>query len=417
MGIAPTGAIFRGLTFDGENSKDYGIYITGTGVYNAPERDVEMIAIPGRNGNFAHDNGRFANVEVTYHCGLFGPSQEDFAEAISDFRNMLMSRRGYVRLTDDYNADEYRMAIYKSGLEVTADAVRAGEFDLVFDCKPQRFLTSGETAVSLASGATITNPTLFDAHPLLSFEGLGDVNIGDNTITVNDVPLGWITIANGNTIEGGRTISYERFLDTSNIVTGDTINVGDVREWLSTTNGFEFIISGLPFDEATITYGNRDFNFGVNVSRSGTSARIRGGFWGSLTYGTNSSHQGNATIVFKKYESGSLIDLATINVQAAVVYRNGDYLNLVVKADHAPTRAVLFASAVLADSTKSTLSGVTYVDLDIAEAYVLTGGEMVSANDHVTIGLVVPSLPPGDTEITYDNTITNFTITPRWWKI
>lgn len=416
MGIAPTGAIFRGLTFDGENSKDYGIYITGTGVYNAPERDVEMIAIPGRNGNFAHDNGRFANVEVTYHCGLFGPSQEDFAEAISDFRNMLLSRRGYVRLTDDYNADEYRMAIYKAGLEVTADAVRAGEFDLVFDCKPQRFLTSGETAVSVASGDTLTNPTLFDAHPLLSFEGLGDINIGDNSITVNDVPLGWIDIAPPNTIEGGRTIECRRFLDTSNIVTGDTINVGDTRGWLSNTNFFEYLYPDLPFDDATITYGDRDFNFGVTLSRRGTSAEIGGGFWGSLTYGTRSSHHGEATIVFKKYESGSMRTLATINIEVIVDYRD-DNLLLVVQADTTPTRAVLVASNVIADSTKSTLSGVTYVDLDIAEAYVLTGGEMVSANGHVSIGAVVPSLPPGDTEITYDDTITNVTITPRWWKV
>lgn len=416
MAIA-TGSMYKGLTFDGENSKDYGIYITGSGVYNAPERDVEMIAIPGRNGNFAHDNGRFANVEVTYHCGLFGPSQADFAEAISDFRNMLMSRRGYVRLTDDYNADEYRMAIYKSGFEVTADSVRAGEFDLVFDCKPQRFLTSGETAVSLASGATITNPTLFDAHPLLSFEGLGDINIGDNSITVNDVPLGWIDIAHGDDIEGRRNISYERFLDTSNLVTGDTINVGDVRGWLSNTNYFEYVFPNLPFDDATITYGDRDFNFGVSLSRSGTSAEISGGFWGSLTYGTSSSHHGEATIVFKKYESGSMITLATINVELIVEYRSDDYLILIVQADATPTRSVMIASSVIADSTKSTLSGVTYVDLDIAEAYVLTGGEMVSANDHVMIGAVVPSLPPGDTEITYDNTITNVTITPRWWKV
>lgn len=417
MGVAPTGAIFKGLTFDGESSKDYGIYITGSAVFNAPARDVEMITIPGRNGTFALDRGRFENIEVTYPAGLFGDTEADFAQGISDFRNFLASRQGYVELSDDYNPGEYRMAVYKSGLEVTPAQLKAGEFEIVFDCKPQRWLTAGQDPVTVTSGDTIENPTLFDAHPLLAFEGLGDVNIGDNTITVNDVPLGWIAIAHGDTIVGGRTISYESILDTSNIVTGDTINVGDVREWLSTTNGFEFIIANLPFDEATITYGNRDFNFGVNVSRSGTSARIRGGFWGSLTYGTNSSHQGDATIVFKKYESGSLINLETINVQAAVVYRHGDYLNLLVQADAAPTRAALFAGTVIADSTKSTLSGVTYVDLDIAEAYVLTGGEMVSANDHVTIGAVVPSLPPGDTEITYDNTITNFTITPRWWKL
>ena len=72
MGVIKTGAIFNGFTFDGENSKDYGVYITGSGVFNAPERDVEMISIPGRDGAFAQDMGRFSNIEVTYPAGLFG---------------------------------------------------------------------------------------------------------------------------------------------------------------------------------------------------------------------------------------------------------------------------------------------------------------------------------------------------------
>jgi hypothetical protein len=33
-------AVFKSLTFDGINSLNYGIYITGEAVYNAPERAV-----------------------------------------------------------------------------------------------------------------------------------------------------------------------------------------------------------------------------------------------------------------------------------------------------------------------------------------------------------------------------------------
>ena len=67
MGI---GAIYKELTFDGENSGDYGIYITGAGTFNAPQRDVDLVTIPGRNGSFALDHGRFENIEVTYPAGL-----------------------------------------------------------------------------------------------------------------------------------------------------------------------------------------------------------------------------------------------------------------------------------------------------------------------------------------------------------
>lgn len=144
MAIVPTGAIYKSLVFDGESSRDYGIYITGQAVYNAPERDVEMINIPGRNGSFALDKGRFQNIEVTYPAGIFADNEADFAQGISDFRNFLCSRNGYVRLTDDYNPNEYRMAVYKSGLDVSPAQLKAGEFDITFDCKPQRYLLSGE---------------------------------------------------------------------------------------------------------------------------------------------------------------------------------------------------------------------------------------------------------------------------------
>lgn len=157
MAIKPTpnNNLFKSLVFDGVDSRDYGIYITGDAVFNSPERDVEMIEIPGRNGAYALDKGRFSNIEVSYPAGIAGDTEEDFRKGISAFRNALASRKGYKRLEDDYNPDEYRMAVYKSGLEVTPKALKAGEFTITFDCKPQRFLKSGETAVTI--GGSVTN--------------------------------------------------------------------------------------------------------------------------------------------------------------------------------------------------------------------------------------------------------------------
>lgn len=43
--------------------------ISGYGTYGAPERDVSMVSIPGRNGDLVFDNGRFTNAEVYYDIG------------------------------------------------------------------------------------------------------------------------------------------------------------------------------------------------------------------------------------------------------------------------------------------------------------------------------------------------------------
>lgn len=221
MAITPTpnNSIYKGLVFDDIDSRDYGIYITGEAVFNSPERDVEMIEIPGRNGTYALDKGRFHNIEVTYPAGLFGGSEADFAAGIRAFRNALASRIGYKRLEDDYNPNEYRMAVYKNGLDVTPAQLKAGEFDIVFNCKPQRFLKSGETAIEVTSGDTITNPTPFESSPLLQAWGYGDININDETVTIDDVVIGNVILSNGST-----SIPYVDFSET-NLRAGDTITL------------------------------------------------------------------------------------------------------------------------------------------------------------------------------------------------
>lgn len=178
-------ALFNSFTFDGENSLDNGIYISGEAAYNAPERAVEMITVPGRNGAIAMDQGRFENIEVTYPAGCFASDEEGFADKIAEFRNILASRYTYKRLTDTYNPDEFRMALYKSGLEVEPTIHnRAGEFDITFECKPQRWLVSGETAQTFTQSGSITNPTLFDAKPLLAVTGSGILTLGTQTMTI-----------------------------------------------------------------------------------------------------------------------------------------------------------------------------------------------------------------------------------------
>lgn len=151
-----TGEIFNSLVFGGVNSADYGIYITGEGVFNAPKRAVNMVAVPGRNGSIAIDQGHWDNIEVTYPAGTFGMDEEEFRTALSNFRNAIASQVGYQRLTDTYHPDEYRMAIYTDGLEVEPTTYnKAGEFELKFNCKPQRWLTAGEVPVTIGEwGAT-----------------------------------------------------------------------------------------------------------------------------------------------------------------------------------------------------------------------------------------------------------------------
>ena len=168
--------------FNGRSSSEFGVWISGGGTYNAPARDITTEVVPGRNGVVTFDNGRFENVQLTYPAFI----SKRFQTRVDGFRAYLCAQRGYLRLEDTYHPEEYRLAQYHSGLEVTPTARNlAGAFDITFDCKPQRFLKSGERLAAYASGAVLYNPTLYDALPLIVCSGNGSITLNGTKITIS----------------------------------------------------------------------------------------------------------------------------------------------------------------------------------------------------------------------------------------
>ena len=405
--------IIKGFTFDGVNSLDYNIGITGSAVYNAPTRNVEMISIPGRDGEYALDHGRFNNIEITYPSGMGDNDQTNFATRISDLRNQLASRVGYKRLEDEYNPDEYRMAIYKSGLEVSpVQYSRAGQFDIIFDCKPQRFLKSGETAVSKANNSTITNPTLFDAHPLLKFNssGNGTITINGQTIELLNAPYGIVevpyTILKTNVSDSISTNTTYYNAGDSFTVTGAKITYTFTMASPITSVAFpsgqdlayvpyESSISGSRRVLTVEDYQTSDFVAGTSktVTKTATFTTTAGGttYTNTITLTLNYSGSGGLSVSWAITNSG----ISSIEQKV----RNYDKF------------------VIVADSTAYSLRGDIYIDLDIGEAYTDYNNTIMSVNNFVNLGGELPTLPPGNTTITYSNTISNFKITPRWWKI
>ena len=406
-----TGQIFNGFTFDGESSKDYGVYITGSGVFNAPERDVEMITIPGRDGAFALDRGHFSNIEVTYPAGLYGVDKADFADAISNLRNFLASRQGYCQLSDDYNPGEYREAVFKSGLEVTPANLESGEFDITFECKPQRWLTSGEDAVSITSGDDISNPTLFDARPLLVAQGAGTIVLGADEIILGEQPIGDISIFSGETWTE-TTYSANTHTIVLNITAG-ILNAGDAI----TFPGLSFVNPvTMGGTIQSTTYVSRQ-NGSYVKTQSGKVFTLKGTAGPNvLTYGTATSWTAYCQVEVTWKSGGSeTVEWPTIDLSFS--YNGSNRITITTNWNYDSTQNYSVA-VVIATSSQNALAGKDiYIDLDIGEAYVIDNGSPVSVNGIATIPATLPTLPPGNTEITYDNTITQFKVVPRWWKV
>lgn len=179
------------LLFDDIRTDAYGVWISGTGTYNAPERDQEFITIPGRSGNFIVDNGRFENIEVTYPAFI----ARGFDTLFDPFRAAMLSKRGYKRLEDTYHPDHFRLASFSGPIEAnTGTYNRSGSFDLVFNCKPQLYLKSGETAETMTISGRITNPTLYPARPIIRVYGTGALGVGSVTVTIAANPFPYIDL-------------------------------------------------------------------------------------------------------------------------------------------------------------------------------------------------------------------------------
>lgn len=207
------------FSFGNVNSGDYGIYISGKGTFDAPARVVETLEVAGRNGVLTIDRGRYENIEVTYPCGVNSNTRQGFADKISNFRNALGALIGYQRLTDDYHPDEFRLGFLTGGTALgSVTALRLADFNVTFNCKPQRFLVSGETARTFSSSGTINNPTLFEAKPMLEIQGKGIVGIGNYSITLQgdqsqtvyidcDIMEAW-TLSGGQKINANDLVQY-----------------------------------------------------------------------------------------------------------------------------------------------------------------------------------------------------------------
>jgi len=414
---------FKTFTFDGQSSGTYGAYITGSAVYNAPERDVEMITIPGRNGLFAMDNGRFENIEVTYPAGIAADSQEELAQAISDLRNMLASRSRYCRLTDEYHPEEYRMAIYKSGLDV--DPVpfqRAAEFDIVFECMPQRWLTSGEAAQAVANNGTISNPTPYDASPTLQVTGYGNITVNGYEIELVNSTVGAITLADPT--DNNSVIFSTALLEAGDVITLEGFSKA-LRVRLNSSN------SGAEIVGYTITAKNTsDFTFTTNTAENISKKERRrtlefdpidtSGLLGS----TKKYCRCTVAVGYKPTSGASTVtDSFDFDIWVQLTDVDSTTKKLAIGSSSTNSDANISVSvsthteAITAVSSQSLLGSPTYIHCEIGEAYKIVNGEEVPLNAFIDLGSRLPVLSPGSNTITYDNTVTQFKVAPNWWKV
>ena len=426
-------AVANTFTFGGVSTATYGVTVEGPGDYSGAKRAVEMISIPGRNGAFALDKGYYENEPVEYDVLIQGATQATFETAVASFRNAILSKKGYQRLTDTYHPDQYRMAVYVGGFdEEPTFHGKGASFKVKFDCKPQRFLTSGETAVSVASGGTLSNPTLFESSPLLAVKGYGAIGFNGYEIELENELVGpLVLLSAGSDVSPGYSqqsslTEGDSFDSTAYSLTenGDTITLPSFSIGL----GIE-VASNQTLDGFTVSSFTHNISNYVDTSLETVDARRKTRYfnygeqtWAKSTTGSYATDSFLVTLTITTTNNGtSTTSTKTLNVDLKFGFSS--YGNITVRATFTNVQGFVYRKLIFkwddvtTDSTQSVLGNPTYIDCDLGEAYKLVNSEPVSLNAYIDLGSQLPVLASGSNTITYDNTFTEVKITPRWWKV
>lgn len=150
-----------------------------------PVRKITTTPIPGSNREVIEMEDAWEPYTQTYSLFVGDGSEDSIQEQLNEVAKVLY-KNGWQVLLDDYEPDYFRYAYFQGPFDVENRKTCLGKFDISFRCRAERYLLSGNVAVNVATNSKLTNPTRFDAKPLIHIEGSGNgtLTINGTTITI-----------------------------------------------------------------------------------------------------------------------------------------------------------------------------------------------------------------------------------------
>lgn len=250
---------------------------------------------------------------------------------------------------------------------------------------------------------------------MLEVEGYGDIVINGETITLQnttygEVDVGGLTTTSVTDSASVTTVVCE--IDTSVLINGDDIYVRNV----SATVNYK---SRAGYTLGTCTVGTKVLA-SATTNADGTVRTVKASI-PRFDFGTEGSS--TSYVTFNEswtYNGASYTNTQTIRI--VTTYDGASTLTFKLTAMVSACYGSIIAREIkipqiTATSTMVALGHPTYIDLDIGEAYNVISGKTISLNNVVSMPAELPKLKVGDSEITFDDTVTDLKVVPRYWKI
>lgn len=407
------------IIFNGRSSTEFGIEVEHLPDYDTPERDYDIIHVPGRNGDLVIDTGSFKNTSRKYQISV-ATRGEAFYEKIKPIVEWLHSSSGYARLEDTYEPDYYRLAYYRESNTIDNLFDDAGRATITFTCKPQRYLKSGELPTSFVEG--------------------GGKNKLKFPTTAHDVTRCTYSVDSDNSATVTATGTYSGASFLINVTTGVTytlsfkgVGTGDKKSiWLRAINPWSTSSQPGYYTNIDLTESEEYYHYTFTA----TTDELYIGY-----YVTFADSEGEMTLTDVQLEEGiEATDFVPYSVFGTLknntVFRslplitvkssNNERGTVIINNQSFQVKESSNASENLQDSSGNDISDnsndqITTVsinkvtlDSELQDAYDGT----VNKNSSIILnGGEFPSLEPGDNDITFSGGVTEVEITPRWWTV
>lgn len=197
-----------------------------------PTRKMTVTPIPGSNRELVEMEDAWEVYDQPYRLFVGDGTEDSIQETLNDVAEKLYKTDWQI-LIDDYEPDYFRLAYYQGPFDVENRKTRVGVFDIIFRCRPERYLISGNEPIEVESDDVLTNPTVYNSKPLIRIEGSGN-----GTLTVGGTVMSFEDIADYLNIDSDRMDVYRLPAENrNNLMTGDFPVLAPGENIISFTGG------------------------------------------------------------------------------------------------------------------------------------------------------------------------------------
>ncbi len=210
----------NGFSFNGKHTSEFHMYVEKYPSQMTPKRKMTTVSVPGRNGDLHFSEDAFENTIQTYVCYFHGC--EPMPAVAHAVKNWLAGSSGYHELTDAYDRNKIRRAMFIGPMDIENVLNRYGRCNVTFSCMPQVYDLDSFQNVTHNEPFEVVVSDVYPALPLITVygTGAGTLTVGNTTVQIKELDdqltldsetQNAYRLLNGTMINKNRTISAPEF--------------------------------------------------------------------------------------------------------------------------------------------------------------------------------------------------------------